>query len=145
MPSVHKECGADISWARRPDDPERFLPPLEYAGELFVIENGTATQHHGYRVHLCDPQRIIEWKEYQEQLASAKGEEYTPYAAAREKELDELWAFVEGVACPTCDVSEGKCISQSRHLKSTGEVRNVRSPHQSRIDHAEAWKKGKKE
>ena len=146
MSSVHKECGADIVWARRPDDTDRWLQPLEYVGEVFVLlkqENSNekvGQQHHAYRIHQCDPDRIIEWQDYQHRLAEAKGEVYTPYAAAREKENEETWNQVLHVECPRClrDVDQ-KCISLARHLLKTGEIVECRNPHPARIDAFERW------
>lgn len=144
MASVHKECGADIQWARRPDDPTRFLPPLEYLGEVYFLtgkgDERVAQQEHGYRIHACDPDRIVEWQDYQHRLAEAKGEVYTPYAAAREKENEELWNQVLHVECPRCERGvDEKCIKLTRQLIKTGEIQECRNPHPARIEAFERW------
>ncbi len=144
MSSVHKECGADIVWAHREDDENRFYPPLEYIGEVFILSGKgrekIGKQEHGYRVHACDPDRIVEWQDYQFRLAEAKGEDYTPYAAAREKENEEMWNQVLHVECPRCKRPVGeKCISLARHLLKTGEIQETRNPHPARIEAFERW------
>lgn len=147
MSSVQRECGADIVWAKRPDDDSRFLPPLEYVGEVYLLDgkgkDKTGEQRHAYRIHQCDPDRIIEWQDYQHRLAEAKGEDYTPYAAAREKENEEMWNQVLHVSCPRCDRDVGeKCISLARHLLKTGEIVECRNPHPARIEAFERWFRG---
>ena len=149
MASVHKECGADITWARRDDDPSRFMPPLEYVGEVFLIEgvtreDKTAVQRHAYRLHICDPDRIIEWQDYMRRLAEAKGmsvEELNSfggashYEAAREKESEENWNMALMVSCTRCDAPKGeKCRSlATKHIK-TGEIVETRNPHPVRLE-----------
>jgi hypothetical protein len=144
MASVHKECGADIVWAKRDDDSGRWLPPMEYVGEVYLLEGkGDAkvgTQKHAYRIHQCDPDRIIEWQDYQHRLAEAKGETFTPYEAAREKINEETWAQALRVDCPRCERPAGeKCISLSRHLIITGEIQECRNPHPARMNAFEEW------
>lgn len=150
MSSVHKECGADIVWAHRADDTDRFYPPLEYVGEVFLLEgkgrDKVAEQRHAYRIHQCDPDRIIEWQDYQHRLAEATGVEYTPYAAARQKDNEELWNQVLHVECPRCEREVGKkCISLARHLLKTGEITECRNPHPARIEAFERWLRDEKQ
>lgn len=148
MSRIHKECGSDIVWARREDDPDRFHPPMEYVGEVFLISGKgekVAEQRHAYRIHQCDPDRIIEWQDYQHRLAEAKGEEYTPYAAAREKQNEETWNLVLKVDCPRCERPVGeKCISLARHLLKTGEMQECRNPHPARTEAFERWHRDEK-
>jgi hypothetical protein len=140
--SVHKECGADIVWLRRDDDESRFLPPMEYAGEVYIKgENGTAQRVHGYRQHLCDPDAIIAWQDYQRRLAEAKGEEYTPYDAARERERENMWDLALAVTCRRCHSTPGeKCYSQQVRLVKAGIKEETRNPHPERIEDAIAAK-----
>lgn len=151
MASVHKECGADITWAKREDDEDRFLPPLEYVGEVYLLEgqgrDKVGVQRHAYRLHICDPDRIIEWQDYQQRLAEAKGIEYVPlsdgraaYEAAREKDREEQWNMALKVACPRCDAPAGeKCRSQQRQHIKTGEIVETRNPHPARMEAFEFW------
>lgn len=152
MSSVHKECGADITWARRDDNPEKWMPPLEYIGEVYLIdgkgEDRTAVQRHAYRLHICDPDRIIEWQDYMHRLAEAKGEVYDPhgpgtqfeYEAKREKEREQTWNMALKVDCPRCSQPAGqKCISQSIRLIKTGEIEFCKNPHPARMESFEFW------
>ena len=137
--SIHKECGAEISWLRRPDDLDRYLPPMEYAGEGYVkdAETGAGIYRHIYRTHLCDPEKIIEWQDYQQRLAEAKGEEYTPYDAARERERENLWELALKVACRRCSRLPGeKCISLSVRNVNQGIEEETKNPHPQRIEDA---------
>lgn len=143
MSSIHKECGADIVWAKR-EDSDRFMPPLEYVGEVYLLEGKGeekfGVQRHAYRIHNCDPDRIIEWQEYQFRLAEAKGETFTPYAAARERDRESTWNMALKVPCPRCERDAGqKCISLSRHLIATGEIQETLNPHPARMTAFEEW------
>lgn len=134
--SIHKECGAEITWMRRDDDPERFMPPMEYAGEGYVRDkDGAAQYHHIYRLHNCDPDAILEWRDYQQRLAAAKGEEYTPYDAARERERENLWEIALTVACRRCNRLPGeKCVSLSQQKVKAGIEEETKNPHPERIE-----------
>lgn len=141
--SIHKDCGADIQWIRREDDPERFLPPMEYAGEVYVKhpETGVAYRTHAYRQHLCDPEAIISWQDYQRRLAEAKGEEFTPYDAARERERENMWELALTVSCRRCMRLPGeKCISLAASKVNQGIEEETKNPHPQRIEDALARK-----
>lgn len=134
--SVHKDCGEDIKWVRRDDDPNRFLPPMEYVGEVYVIdpESGSGRMTHGYRIHNCDPDKIIAWQDYQLRLAEAKGEQYTPYDAAREREREQMWELTLAIECSACGMGvDKKCISMARTHANKGEVVELKNPHPVRI------------
>lgn len=139
--SVHRECGEDIRWAHRPDDPERFLPPLEYAGEVYVIdEGGSAIQMHGYRMHRCDPQKVIEWQTYIEQMKDLKGDDsyegrINYRQAASERNRDEQWEIALKVECPKCELDPGmKCCSLKKQYRESGELIELRWPHPERTE-----------
>lgn len=135
MPSVHKECGADIRWAKRVDDPDRYFPPLEYIGEVFILDSsGAAVQVHGYKRHNCDPERVIAWQDYQLRLAEAKGEAFSPYEAARERDKEIIWERVLKVECTRCDapVNE-KCRSMQLVHQRSGEIVYLKNPHPQRF------------
>lgn len=134
--SVHRECGAEIKWAKRDDDSAKYFPPLEYLGEVFVIDSsGSAVQVHGYRRHNCDPEAMLAWQDYQQRLAEVKGESFTPYEAARERDREIVWESALKVECGRCDQPAGqKCRSmQLKHLR-TGELVELRNPHPVRIE-----------
>ena len=141
--STHKDCGEEIRWAHRPDDPERFFPPLEYAGEVYIIdEGGNAIQMHGYRMHRCDPEKVEAWQEYIAKISDLKGpdsyEADINYRhAASERNREQLWETALTVICPSCEEPVGKrCHSMSKHLIQTGELTETRWPHPSRTEAA---------
>lgn len=81
--SVHSDCGGDIFWVRRSDDPERWMPPLEFAGYRYVITGDeperTAIQVPTYIMHNCNPEKIEAWQEYQFKLAQLKNHKPDPW------------------------------------------------------------------
>jgi len=133
--SIHKDCGAEITWLKRPDDSERFLPPMEYAGEGYVRNaDGEGEYRHIYRQHMCDPDALVEWQDYQRRLAAAKGEEYTPYDAARERERENMWERALTVACRRCNRRPNeKCISLAVSKVKAGIEEETLNPHPQRI------------
>jgi hypothetical protein len=134
--AVHRECGAEIKWAKRDDIPDKYLPPLEYLGEVFVIDSsGAAIQVHGYQRHNCDPDVMIAWQDYQKRLAEVKGEAFTPYEVARERDREVTWKTALKVECPRCEAAvDEKCRSmQLKHLR-TGELVEVKNPHPVRLE-----------
>ena len=139
--SIHKECGEPIKWLRRPEDMDKFLPPMEYLGEVYVVEEGAGIYRQAYKLHMCDPDKIIAWQDYQRRLAEAKGEEFLPMDAAREREREQIWELVRKVACPRCEAGvDEKCISLSTHKVKAGIKEETKNPHPERIEHALAWK-----
>lgn len=141
--STHKDCGQVVKWARRPDDPNRWMPPLEYIGEVHVVtgegENQSASVVHAYRVHHCDPDHVAAWTEYQEKLALARGDEYVAEASPHKIRTDQLreaaWEYALKRACPTCEQKKNeKCLRQDRALKIRGEVQECRNPHPARME-----------
>lgn len=142
--SVHKECGEDIRWAKRDDDPERFVPPLEFAGQAYVIdENGVAHTVTTYTSHKCDPDKVRDWADYLRRLALAKDE--TPieadnvklWAAKRQRDNEQAWEVAITTECPRCDASIGaKCHNISAMFRKTGEIVELKNPHPERIEKA---------
>lgn len=138
---IHKECGERIVWLRRPDDMDRFLPPMEYAGEGYIGVDGCGVYGTLYKAHLCDPEKVLAWIDYQKRLAVAKGEEFTPLDAARQREREDLWTLALTVACPRCDAAVNvKCHSLAQHKIKQGIKEETLNPHPERIEHALAWK-----
>jgi hypothetical protein len=139
MMSVHKDCGKEIKWAKREDVPDKYFPPLEYVGEVFIIDSsGAAVQVHGYMRHNCDPEEVLAWQDYQQRLAEVKGEQYTPYEAARERDREITWEAALKVECHRCNVEKGtKCRSMQLKHQRTGEIVELRNPHPIRLQLAE--------
>lgn len=139
--SVHKECGEDIRWAHRDDQPDRFRPPLEYAGQVFIIdERDVAIMVHSYRPHRCDPDKMVAWQEYQEKIAAIKERkvpdlDMSPWQIKKERDLDATWEAALKVPCPRCEVPAGeKCRSLLKQHVKTGEIVHVKNPHTARIE-----------
>lgn len=84
--SEHKDCGEEIRWAKLERDHERFLPPLEFAGEFFIIDaDGVGVKVMGYRRHICDPDKVRAWQALQQELADlgvGKGAERPKYMSS---------------------------------------------------------------
>lgn len=143
--SVHKDCGEQIRWVRRAEDPERFMPPLEYAGEGIIITGGDSpesalgSQVHVYKIHRCDPDTMEEWQRYCARMADLKGQAppETPYQMMRERDRESAWEEAIKKPCPKCGVPKKvRCKSLGVHAKKlekqTGEVTETRWPHPER-------------
>lgn len=141
--SIHKDCGRDVTWARRPDDPDRFLPPLEMTGfGYFIQDDGTAVQRPVFQMHVCDPDEVIDWTDRMRRLAEARADGQMPevvagresWQAAREREREEVWEKVLPYPCDRCLQHEGsKCISMAQAHRKTGEMVELRNPHNERL------------
>jgi hypothetical protein len=145
--SIHRECGAHIVWALRPDNPDRWLPPLEYAGEfLFRTEADTFIEAPGYQTHVCDPAQVVAWKERLQRIED-ESEKLVKVARrltiqpnridAVEQEHNRLLLYEESMKyeCPKCLVPEGvPCINLNRGHINEGEP--TRYPHKERAVHA---------
>lgn len=140
--STHKDCGEDITWVKRDDDPSRFMPPLEFFGYAYILSdapNGekTAVQVATYKTHHCDPDKVIAWHEYKARIAAI--EQNAPvvmsksdWEIARDRRQEETMRLAMKVSCPRCEVREGEpCISLAKG-KTLGEV--IKNPHQARLD-----------
>jgi hypothetical protein len=143
--STHKDCGEQIRWARRLEDPTRWLPPLEYAGEGFVLstsddsEDHFASEVHVYKLHRCDPDKVLAWQEYTERMADIQGTAPPgpSYALARERDRENAWEQALKKPCPRCGVAKKvKCKSlgtvAKKKEKESGEITETRWPHPER-------------
>lgn len=145
--SVHRDCGENIHWMHREDDPERFMPPMEFAGQAYVIEGGIATEVSTYRMHRCDPVKVVAWQEYIQTMAELKGpnsfeSEINLYQAARLREREEAWAIAMTVDCDKCSaVVDEKCYSRAQHHVKSGELVETTNPHPSRLERGYMKKK----
>lgn len=151
--SVHKDCGELINWFKRPDDLDRFLPPMEYVGEYYMTSdagNGekVAVQVAAYKVHHCDPDKMLAWQEYKAKLAAIKerGEEQphvdlgkTDWEIARDRRQEQARAFAEQVECPTCNAAvDQPCYNLTIYYRSDEkDIVPVKNPHPARVKLAE--------
>lgn len=143
--STHRDCGEPIRWAKRPDG-NSWLPPLDYQGEAFILtrsENGTdefiGSEVHTYKIHHCDPDKVIAWQEYQAKMADIQGREppQTTYAVSRERDREAAWEQAIKKVCPKCDAPKKvRCKSlgynAKKKEKETGEITETRWPHPER-------------
>ena len=138
--STHKECGEEIRWAHRDDDPERFRPPLEYAGQAFIIdERDVAIMVHTYKPHMCDPDKMLAWQEYQEKVAAIKERrsvelDEPAWKIAKERNHELTWEDALTRECPRCGVPAGEgCRSLLPRYKKSGEIVHTKNPHIERL------------
>lgn len=125
--STHKRCGATITWARYADDPDRFLPPLEFAGHYWLIgEDGVGYQTPTFKQHECDPDQMEKWQERLRRIQELELEFETPDAAthmaAREQRRDEINLPSLKVKCDRCGQPKGKMCLNLHELKRGREV-----------------------
>lgn len=138
--STHKECGEQIRWAQRPDDPNKWMPPLEAIGPVYIIdEAGQAIAVTGYQVHNCDPDRMQAWVEYKNRIASIQGGDayarMTEHDIAREQRREEYWELALKHPCPTCGVKKKvRCLNRLDLRKGIAEPRENTNPHPLRLE-----------
>lgn len=149
--SVHKECGEQIRWARNQSD-TKWIPPLEFAGEAFILtkaegsEDYIASEVSTYRVHNCDPDKVLAWQEYKaklEALESRKRLEVSDHylsdrEIAKQRDQELAWDEVHGVPCPRSDfcLTDGKCCNLSKAKQNGGEFVATVWPHPERVEAA---------
>lgn len=148
--SVHKECGESVRWARNQND-TKWLPPLEAVGDIFILtrkESGdgdyTGSELMGYRIHQCDPDKVVAWQEYKAKLealeARKQDERQTQYISdrdvARARDQENAWDLVHGTPCPRSDLchTDGVCYNLSKAKK--GEMVATLWPHPERVEAA---------
>lgn len=144
--SVHRDCGEPIRWARRDDEPSRFMPPLEPAGQAYILsEDGAAVYVTIYQVHNCDPDKMLAWQDYQARLSEIKSREtvtvenMSAWEVAGERGREEAWGNALRFECPTCSQPVGeRCRDMSRKYIKTGELVFTKNPHPARLKLATA-------
>lgn len=119
------------------------MPPLEYAGEFYFInEEGAAILSHAYQPHYCDPDKVEAYQEQLRRIAKAKGIEYdeeqNAWEAAKEMRREEQWAVALKVPCRRCEEPAGKkCHRLDLRFRKTGELVETLNPHPERVEDAE--------
>lgn len=142
--TIHSQCGREIRWANRDDDPERFRPPLEFAGQAYIIdESNTAVYVTTYKQHECDPEDIVNWADLKRRQAIALGKPTEEIDRREERELakeeqrKQDWKIALKVACPQCEVGVGK-ICHNMTMRKRGIKELTKNPHPRRI--MDSWK-----
>jgi hypothetical protein len=147
--STHNDCGEDVTWAHREDDTERWLPPLEFAGEVFILQQvpgldkPVASRMHAYRLHRCDPDKIEAWIAYQERLQALKQQHPemivtdTPaYVIARQRRAEQEREYAEQIDCKRCGAMPNQpCRSLSKNPSQMNKPTTW--PHPERVAAAE--------
>ena len=136
--AIHTQCGADIEWPRREDDPERFGRPLEFAGQAYILtEEGYAIRVLTYKQHECDPDVMEAWIERCRRVDELKVQAPPRETAYETKRLDiaeGLWRAALKVECPRCLAKKKKkCVSLAKHEHG----RILKRPHTERTRLAE--------
>lgn len=146
--SIHKECGADITWVPRPDEDGRYYPPLEFLGYVKTVNgDGELVDTAAYRQHLCDPAKIVEWAEYLGAVEEAKaviGETNIANATYRERADHNRQVTYEAAmewSCPTCEAPPGSpCEDLGARKKKIS--KETRWPHPKRMELVDNASKG---
>lgn len=137
----HSDCGRDIVWVRRADDNDRWMPPLEFAGQAIIIQDDEAVFVSTYRRHECNPEEIKAWLELKRQQAEAKGyslediDAHEERIIARERDREEVNSHAMSVECKVCKATVGEMCMSLPWLKK-GTKRYNKNPHPPRIEDA---------
>ena len=139
--TVHKQCGAHITWARSPNNESKWMPPMEYMGEGFWVDEEMVGHHaHFYQAHVCDPDQVEKWHERLERIAEVTGDEHDAQrlaevdvrAARRQADQESARAAARKFACPTCDARKNhNCISKASTKQGGG--KETLWPHPARL------------
>src|SRR5262245_28639014 len=117
--SIHSDCGAEIRWPRKSDEPEAYGPPLEYAGQGYVFdENSVAIQVSVYKSHVCRADQMAEWLDNKikvQRLLATKASKLPvtneDYRQARQQLTERNHDMALSVGCPLCGAVAGEpCI-----------------------------------
>lgn len=137
MASVHKECGANIIWMKSPNDPGRWMPPMEYAGEGYWVDSEMVGHGaHFYQPHVCDPAQVEAWIARLQRIADATGDstkldEIDIRAARKQADQESARKAAEKYDCDQCGAVAGKpCLSKA---KGQGLGNPTKWPHPDRL------------
>lgn len=144
--SVHKNCGEKIRWAKNAHG-DRFLPPLEFVGHYYILldmeegDDKMATEVSCYEVHQCDPEKVVAWQEYKDNLAAIESRtkvdvERPPsnWEIARKREQEATRARAEKKPCSKCGAKRNEPCFNLSIWKSKQEKRATNMPHTERMD-----------
>lgn len=140
---VHRDCGEQITWTRR-EDGTGWAPPLEFAGHQYVLrEHPTdpgsqiAVRESVYKIHQCDPDKVLAWREYKARLAEIEAKlpavdlPQTDWEVKRERDREERWNATLPYPCTDCGVGAGEyCIHLGKGPRAGQPLRN---PHFTRV------------
>jgi len=146
--SIHSDCGKEIRWVHRDDEPDRWHPPLEFDHQGYVIVDDVVIYTNIYKRHDCDPDDIKAWLDLKRNQAMAKGIDVEDIDAkeeriiAKEQQRDLYWAEALRVECPVCEAEVGqRCYNMSLWKKGIEE--HTKNPHPKRL--MDSWKADREE
>lgn len=143
--SVHRDCGEEIVWVKNENDPNRWMPPLEFAGYRHIIttqgDDQFAVQMPTYIRHHCDPDRMKAWQDYQVRIAALKENApdvttgMTPRQAKHQQLVEQAWEYALKFKCPRvgCEAEATElCVNLAE--KKRGRSVPTKNPHPERLD-----------
>lgn len=136
--TIHSDCGKEIRWAQRDDDPDRFRPPLEFAGQAYIVtEDNIAVYVTTYKQHECDPDDIKRWMELKRAQAEALGKPVDELDRKEERNIarkqaqNDAWSLTIKIPCATCGAKAGqKCFNMTKRKQDI--VEENKWPHHIR-------------
>lgn len=154
--SIHKECGEEIVWLRKPDDVDKYLPPMEYVGPMYFKTEGPngevcGIQATAYKMHRCDPDKMEAWIEYKERIAEisehapeqpvkvqreAAKQKKSDWVIARERKQANIRTECEAYVCRRCDAVQFEPCYNLTIFKRTHEKVPINMPHPVRQEDA---------
>jgi hypothetical protein len=124
---------------RNPNEPDRWMPPMEYAGEGFWIDAEMVGHGaHFYRPHVCDPAQVEAWIARLERIAQVTGDsadldEVNMREARNQANQESARAAAEKYECNQCGAQVGHpCISQAKGVSTAGKP--TKWPHPRRLE-----------
>lgn len=142
---IHRECGENITWLKRDDNLERWMPPMEFAGGAYIKgDDGEAIEVVTYRPHICDPDKVEAWIERLRRMGELTGDtseldSTVARQAAREREQEAARKLAETINCDVCgSVGGTPCVSLSS--KKQGGGTPTKWPHPQRLELAQYYR-----
>ena len=136
--SVHNLCGAQVKWAHRSNDPDKWHPPLDPIGLAYIIVDEQVVEVMTYKLHDCDPMQMATWKERKAKQAEIKGEPLDAvdvYELHREDIRLTQWQLALKAPCSRCGAERGTmCMSMAQKYRKTGEIVEIKWPHPGRVE-----------
>lgn len=136
--SVHTDCGKEVKWVHRDDEPDRWHPPLEFDHQGYVIMDDVVVYTNVYKRHECDPDDIKAWMDLKRNQAMAKGIDVGAIdfreerALAKQQQRDRDWEQALKVECETCEAGINvRCYNLSKRKQGIAE--NTKNPHPQRL------------
>lgn len=131
--AIHKQCGANITWAKNSNADQsgkEWLPPLEYADEGYWVDDEMVGHRvHFYKPHVCDPEQVEKWHARLERIAEVTGDAGDAErlaavdirAARRQADQESARRAAQKFSCPQCKAKKNyPCLNQSKGAEGFG-------------------------